>query len=64
VRVTIWAGDGLADAARHHASWIKGEVLAEAWEVAAGEPPSAGVAQLDVDGSPASVRLEKVDPSD
>ncbi len=64
VRVTLWAGDQLADAARHHERWIADEVLAEAWEVATGDAPDAGVAQLDVDGSPASVRLEKVDRSD
>ena len=63
VRVTIWAGDELADAARQHERWIADEVLAEEWEVAHGDPPGAGVAQLDVDGFPASVRLEKVDKS-
>jgi isoleucyl-tRNA synthetase len=63
VRVTMWAGDELADAARQHAGWIANEVLAEAWDVAKGDAPDAGVAQLDVDGSPASVRLEKVDQS-
>jgi len=60
VRVTLWVGEELADAARHHAPWIKGEVLAEEWDVSPGEPPDDGVAQLDVDGLPASVRLEKV----
>jgi isoleucyl-tRNA synthetase len=62
VRVTMWADEHLADAARHHAQWIKGEVLAEEWEVEQGDPPNAGVAQVDVDGSTASVRLEKVAP--
>jgi isoleucyl-tRNA synthetase len=60
VRVTMWAGEQLANAARHHAPWITGEVLAEEWEVSPGEPPDDGVAQLDIDGLPASVRLEKV----
>jgi isoleucyl-tRNA synthetase len=63
VRVTIWAGEPLADAARQHAPWIQGEVLAEEWDVALNDPPDAGVAQLDVDGSPASVRLEKIAPA-
>ena len=63
VRVTIWTGDQLADAARQHGRWIADEVLAEEWEVAQGDAPDTGVAQLDVDGSPASVRLEKVDQS-
>ena len=62
MRVTIWAGEELADAARHHAPWIKGEVLAEEWNVEAGEPPDAAVAHLDIDGSTASVRLDKVAP--
>ena len=61
VRVTMWAGDPLADAARQHGRWIADEVLAEAWDLAKGDAPDAGVAQLEVDGSPASVRLEKVD---
>ena len=61
VRVTMWARDPLADAARQHGRWIADEVLAEAWDLAKGDAPDAGVAQLDVDGSPASVRLEKVD---
>jgi isoleucyl-tRNA synthetase len=60
VRVEMWADAHLADAARHHARWIMGEVLAEEWDVAPGEPPDDGVAQLDVDGLSASVRLEKV----
>ena len=51
-----------SSSARHHAQWIKGEVLAEEWEVEQGDPPNAGVAQVDVDGSTASVRLEKVAP--
>jgi hypothetical protein len=38
-------------------------VLAEEWDVVQGDAPDTGVAQLDVDGSPASVRLEKVDRS-
>jgi isoleucyl-tRNA synthetase len=63
VRVTIWAGDQLADAARQHGRWIANEVLAEEWEVAQGDAPDTGVAQFDVDGSPALVRLEKVDQS-
>jgi isoleucyl-tRNA synthetase len=60
VRVTMWADDQLADAARHHERWIAGEVLAEAWDIAEGNQPDSGVAQVDVDGSPAWVRLEKV----
>jgi len=60
VRVTMWANDELADAARHHARWIADEVLAEAWDVAEGEQSDSRAAQLDVDGSPAWVRLEKV----
>jgi isoleucyl-tRNA synthetase len=63
VRVTVWADDRLAHAARHHAKWIAGEVLAEDWDVAEGDPPDAGVAQLDVDGVRASVRLVKVEPA-
>ena len=61
VRVTMWAGDQLADAARHHGRWIANEVLAETWDIAKGDAPETGVAQLDVDASPAWVRLEKVD---
>jgi hypothetical protein len=30
------------------------------WDVPEGDPPDAGVTPLDVEGSPASVRLEKV----
>src|SRR5262245_56467997 len=63
VRVTVWGGDALVDAARHHAAWIRDEVLAVEWDVEADEPPDAGVAQLDVDGSTASVRLQKVEPA-
>jgi isoleucyl-tRNA synthetase len=63
VRVTVWAGDELADAARHHATWVKEEVLAVDWTIEDGEPPDAGVTQLEVDGSTASVRLQKVEPS-
>jgi isoleucyl-tRNA synthetase len=59
VRVTVWAEGPLADAARHHERWIRDEVLAVGWDVAEGEPPDAGVALLDVDGSTASVRLQK-----
>jgi isoleucyl-tRNA synthetase len=64
VRVTIWADDELYEAARYHARWIAGEVLAEAWDVEKGDAPDAGVTQLDVDRSPASVRLDKVDQPD
>jgi isoleucyl-tRNA synthetase len=60
VSVTLWADDALADAARHHERWIAQEVLAENWDVADGDPPDTGVARLDVDGSAASVRLQKV----
>jgi isoleucyl-tRNA synthetase len=63
VRVTVWTTDRLAQAARHHEKWIAGEVLAEDWDVAEGDAPEVGVAQLDVDGVPASVRLEKVEPA-
>ncbi len=64
VRVTLWGGDQLADAARQHERWIADEVLAEEWHVAEGDAPDAGVAQLDVGGYPASVRLEKVAQAD
>jgi isoleucyl-tRNA synthetase len=60
VRVTLWAGEQLADAARQHERWIADEVLAEEWHVAEGDASDAGVARLDVDGYPASVRMEKV----
>jgi len=61
VRVEVWAGDALADAAREHQQWIKDEVLAVDWKVTEGQPPDAGVARLDVDGATASVRLEKAE---
>ena len=60
VRVTLWADSPLRDVARQHEQWIKGEVLAEAWGVLDAEPPDDGVAQLDVDGLPVTVRLEKI----
>ena len=61
VRVTVWAGNELAEAARQHEDWIAGEVLAVDWNVAEDEPPDTGVTRLDVDGSTASVRLQKVE---
>ena len=64
VRVTLWAGDPLADAARHYEQWIAEEVLAVAWDVAEGEAPDDGVTRLDVDGTTASVRLQKVEQPD
>jgi isoleucyl-tRNA synthetase len=63
VRVTVWADNPLLDAARHHAQWIADEVLAVDWKVEEDEPPDADVAHLDVDGSTASVRLQKVGQS-
>jgi isoleucyl-tRNA synthetase len=63
VRVTVWAGAELAQAALHHGRWIQEEVLAVDWNVEDGEPPAAGVTRLEVDGSTASVRLQKVEPS-
>ena len=62
--MTLWGGDQLADAARQHERWIADEVLAEEWHVAEGDAPDAGVAQLDVGGYAASVRLEKVAKAD
>ena len=64
VRVTLWGGDQLADAARQHERWIADEVLAEEWHVAAGDASDVGAAQLDVGGYAASVRLEKVAKAD
>ncbi len=62
VRVCVWAGDRLADAARSHGEWIAGEVLAEEWAVEEGDAPDVGVSHLDVDGFAASVLLQKVVP--
>jgi isoleucyl-tRNA synthetase len=61
VRLTLWASEQLADAARHHAKWIAGEVLASEWNVIDGDPPDAGVTALEVEGFRASVRLEKLE---
>jgi len=59
VRVVLAAGGAIAEAARTHAEWIKGEVLAVQWEVR--DPADRDrLAPLDVEGETVWASVEVV----
>jgi isoleucyl-tRNA synthetase len=57
IRVTVFAEDAVADAARIHGDWIAGEVLAVAWTIAPLADAPDDAAALDVDGARITVRV-------
>jgi isoleucyl-tRNA synthetase len=61
VRVEVQAGGAVGDAARRHATWIAGEVLATEWSVTDLDPasPADGFTALEIDGAPIAVRLQR-----
>ncbi|HEV2993734.1 MAG TPA: isoleucine--tRNA ligase [Acidimicrobiia bacterium] len=62
VRVVLAASGAIAEAARTHAEWIKGEVLAVEWEVR--DPADRdGLAPLDVEGETVWASVEVVGAS-
>jgi isoleucyl-tRNA synthetase len=57
IRVTVFTGGPVADAARVHGDWIAGEVLAVEWRVASLADAPDDAAALEVDGVPIAVRV-------
>jgi isoleucyl-tRNA synthetase len=64
IRVTLWAGGAVGQAAERHGDWIAGEVLAVEWQVKNGDPdPEAFGLSVDDDTvwvAAAAVRPEPV----
>ncbi|HEY8216225.1 MAG TPA: DUF5915 domain-containing protein, partial [Acidimicrobiia bacterium] len=58
IRITIGADGLVAEAARRHGDWIKGEVLATDWRVRQGEPRDDGAHALEVNGQVVAVTLD------
>ena len=56
IKLRLWTGGPVAEAAERHGSWIAGEVLAVSWSVNPDEGPTGEV--LEVDGSEVLVALE------
>jgi isoleucyl-tRNA synthetase len=59
IKVRLWAGGPVAEAAERHGAWIAGEVLAVSWQVNPDANPEGAV--LDVEGSPVTVALDVAD---
>jgi hypothetical protein len=56
--VTVAAEGVVAEAARRHAEWIAGEVLAVEWTVAQRSELSDGEHLVELDGTPVTFSLE------
>ncbi len=58
IRVTLAPRGPVGDALERHGDWVAGEVLAEEWRVSAGADD--GFTELEVEGSPLGVHVERL----